>query len=137
MARGRPAQDARAALAQVAADPKAWARPPVEGLTEPLGAGPQPARPVDWDAQVDPDLPGGAAGILVLQQAWAPGWRSPWTAPRQSLRAGGGAGAAAAAGDQQVTRYRPDGWIAGQRMAVGAALWLGLLIWARRRRVLG
>ena len=85
---------------------------------------------------------GGAAGILVLQQAWAPGWRITVDgAPRQSLRVGGVLlGAAVAAGDQQVTlRYRPDGWIAGQRMAIaGAALWLGLLLWARRRwRVLG
>ena len=85
---------------------------------------------------------GDQPSLVVLQQAWAPGWRITVDgAPRQSLRVGGVLlGAAVAAGDQQVTlRYRPDGWIAGQRMAIaGAALWLGLLLWARRRwRVLG
>jgi len=136
----RPATDPKAALAQVAADPQAATRPPVEGVADRGSAG--PARPLAaaWDgaSRVALDLPDDATGVVVLNQSWAPGWRASIDgAPAPVLRAGGTRVAVAVqAGDRRLDlRYRPGGWVAGlQACAAGGLSWLVLLGAALRRR---
>ncbi len=125
-------------------------QPPVqlEGAPEPalerllgrsVGA---PIRPVTieepfaerQEASVDLDQP----ALLVVADAWAPGWRvSVDGEPAQLLRvAGAFRGVALEKGERAVVfEYRPRGWVWGLRLgALGALGWLALLGgWLRRR----
>mgnify|MGYP000206046379 FL=1 len=96
-----------------------------------------------WDGAARMTLswePASEPGLLVVTEAWAPGWRarlSDGTAVRP-VRVGGAAigvpvGASISGADLY---YRPDGWILGQRLfVVGLGLLVvGTLIARRQRR---
>jgi uncharacterized membrane protein YfhO len=92
------------------------------------------------------DLPGGEVrvrrvqetpGILVLADAWAPGWTAE-TERRVApvLRAGGAFRAVELlAGEREVVfRYRPAGWVWGLRLGgLGLLGLIWLTGWGRRR----
>jgi len=120
---------ALAALAQ----PEAWWRP---GLERPLeigeGAGPPTAVAVQPDGDSAMELhfePSDAPRLLVVNEAWAPGWRARADGRfTPTLRAGGVWIAALVPSGATELRlyYRPDGWIWGLR--AGAAGLLSLLL---------
>ena len=78
--------------------------------------------------------------LLVVTEAWAPGWRArlgDGTAVGAVRVAGSALGIPIPAGQTAATLYyRPDGWIQGQRLfgAGCALLLLGLLVPRFRRR---
>jgi hypothetical protein len=126
--------------------PGAWAAPPVEHDL-PLPAGPGLTAPVAvrWTGESLVELrfdPAENDRLLVVLEAWSPGWRATVDgAPAPTLRAGGFALATLVpAGARAATlRYRPDGWIWGQRLAgLGALGLIGLFgLCGSRRRAAG
>ena len=140
-----PIGSAADALRVISRSPDARGRPPVEGLRAPVGGAPgvTPLRPQEeGTGQVRIDLSSVGSGLVVLADAWAPGWQVAVDgAPAACLRVGGYfRGVLATAGAQEaVFTYRPAGWRWGLRLgAVGLLGLLGLLYsgrcWARRRR---
>ncbi len=133
-----------AGLRQIAADPQARARPPVE---LPAGLAPPTPGPPGWSAvplrergasRIEVALPDGApAGLLVIADAWAPGWTAEVDGrPSPVLRVGGAfRGVFLSEGSRYVQlRYRPPGWTWGLRLGGLGLLGIGLLAWPRRRR---
>lgn len=135
---GGPEQGLRALQGTVA--PRS--RPPVEGLGPPPG-GAATVHPVsvveNGGAELVLTLPEGTpAGLVVLVDAWAPGWRVRVDGDVAPVVRVGGAfrGVHVHAGSRTVRfYYRPDGWIHGLWAAgLGAVLWLALVGWRARRR---
>jgi hypothetical protein len=136
----RGVASAEAGFVGVKEERNARGAPPVEGLSGewPLAG--------TWAAATVTDLPGGEVrvrraqetpGILVLADAWAPGWTAE-TERRVApvLRAGGAFRAVELlAGEREVVfRYRPAGWVWGLRLGLlGLVGLLGLTGWGRRR----
>jgi hypothetical protein len=123
----------------------AWSAPPVE-LPLPLPEGPAPTAPVAlrWTGESLVELrfePAENDRLLVVLEAWSPGWRATVdAAPAPTLRAGGFALATLvpAGARSAMLRYRPDGWIWGQRLAlIGALGLILLLVWGPTRRASG
>jgi hypothetical protein len=137
----RAVTSAEAALAAISADPEARAHPPVEGL--PARGGEGPFLPLslreEGDARLTLTLPEHAPGLIVVADAWAPGWRARVDgAPAAVLRVGGafrGVWAGAEAKEIELY-YRPDAWILGCRLGALGALGLLALLAARLRRAL-
>jgi hypothetical protein len=132
--------NARAGFEGVEAEEDGRGAPPVEGLS-----GEWPVAGT-WAAATVTDLPGGEVrvrrvqetpGILVLADAWAPGWTAE-TERRVApvLRAGGAFRAVELlAGEREVVfRYRPAGWVWGLRLGgLGLLGLIWLTGWGRRR----
>lgn len=134
----RRVDDPALALRQVAADPNAQRRPPVEGPSLPRGQGDAQPLAVTWtgSSRLGVTLAGNTPGIVVVQQAWAPGWRAAVDGVPRALRRVGGVwlGVPVTAADRRVDlRYRPDGWIWGVRLGVVGVLGL-LALLARELR---
>jgi len=116
------------ALTIVSTDDAAPLSPPVEGLTS-FGT-PRPITPVSVEetgpSKLTLSVTSEADALLVVADAWAPGWRAAVDGrPAACLRVGGAfRGVFVPAWSQQVVlRYRPDGWIQGLRLfALGLAL---------------
>jgi len=131
-----PAQTPEQALSDLLAATDPRASPPVEGLKRAL------AGPGGWTPLTVDTLPGGEVlvpvsvadeSLLVLADAWAPGWLAEVDgAEREVLRVGGlFRGVVLGPSDQEVVfRYRPWGWVWGLRLGL-----LGLvgLIWQIKR----
>lgn len=136
----RAVTSAEAGFVGVEEERDARGAPPVEGLNGewPLAG--------TWVAATATDLPGGEVhvqrvqetpGILVLADAWAPGWTAEaGSRVAPVLRAGGAFRAVELlAGEREVVfRYRPAGWVGGTRLGgLGLLGFLGLTGWGRRR----
>ncbi|RME24911.1 MAG: hypothetical protein D6798_10125, partial [Deltaproteobacteria bacterium] len=127
-----------AALRAAARDPDVRSRPPVEGLsgTWPDRGRQVPLVPVEEGPDrvriaVDPPAP----ALLVLADAWAPGWQVEVDgAPAALLRvAGVFRGVVVRPGDREVRfTYAPAGWRVGLRLALGGVVVTALLGWRRR-----
>ena len=82
--------------------------------------------------------PAAADRLVVLLEAWSPGWRAQVDGHgTPALRAGGFALAAWVPAGATAARfhYRPDGWMWGQRAAViGLVLALGLIVTGQKGR---
>lgn len=139
----KEAPDAAAALRQVQLGQASRARPPVEGLSEPLD-GPSPAAPAplhvtqDGGATLHLALTG-AAGLAVVTEAHSPGWEAVVDGVPRPLHRVGGAfiGVLVKEGESHLTlRYRPLGFTVGVGLlTLGAAglIGLGLLDFSARR----
>lgn len=131
---GRPED----ALRIVAQGPDARGRPPVEGLSRPLGGAPA-VTPLSLrevgSRVVEIDVSGVGAGLVVLADAWAPGWVARIDGEEADcLRVGGYfRGVVVAAPARAVTlRYDPAGWRLGVVLMVpGLLLLIGTLVWGR------
>ena len=136
----RAVTSAEAGFVGVEEERDARGAPPVEGLNGewPLAG--------TWVAATATDLPGGEVhvqrvqetpGILVLADAWAPGWTAEaGSRVAPVLRAGGAFRAVELlAGEREVVfRYRPAGGVGGTRLGgLGLLGFLGLTGWGRRR----
>jgi len=138
------ARDPRQALAIASADPQVLSRPPVEGLRRsyPSQAGPiTPLLPEEpWPEELRVPIAPRAPALLVLNDAWAPGWTAAIDGrPAPVLRvAGAFRGVEVQPGEQQVIfRYRAPGLDRGLRLAAMGLALLGLGTvgaWALRRR---
>ena len=135
----RLAHTPESALAELleASDPRG--SPPVEGL-ERAWTGPG-----DWTALTVTALPGGEVSVevsvdrealLVLADAWAPGWLAEVDGQeREVLRVGGlFRGVVLVPGEREVVfRYRPWGWVWGLRLGLlGLLGLLGVVLQIRR-----
>lgn len=123
-------EDALAALRA----PEAWWRPGVElALPLPEGEGP----PIEVEVSSDGDgllelffEPADQPRLLVVNEAWSPGWRADLSgAPTPTLRAGGVwiSALLPPGADRLRLRYRPDGWIWGLRAGALGLVLLALL----------
>jgi len=137
----QPARNPDEGLSRVLRDPDARGRPPVENLT---GQWPSAgtATPLtvleDGGARVRIPLGGELPrGVVVLADAWAPGWTADVDGvDTPCLRAGGHFRAVVVeAGAQEVTlRYRPAGWVYGLWIAlIGLLIAAGLALGGRLR----
>ena len=121
-------------VAIVQGDPGVLSLPRADTAAAPVGALVWAVASTDrWEAAWDSDHD----AILVLQQAWAPGWQTsldqgPW---RPAARVEHMLiGAAAPAGAHSIVfRYRPDGLGAGVALSL-VALWVALGVALRLRR---
>lgn len=134
-----PASSPGQALRAAAGDPAVRSRPPVEGLS---GTWPETGeeRPVvaveHGGSEVVAIVQPTARSLLVLADAWAPGWEVEVDGrARPILRvAGVFRGVEVGPGDRDVRfTYRPWGWLLGLRLAaLGLLLLLALLAWRPR-----
>jgi hypothetical protein len=125
--------DSRQALEMISRQEDVRGRPPVEGLEKSIeGSGSRPLAITEiGSGRIEMTVEGGASGLLVLADAWAPGWRVEIDGEeRRLLRVGGyfrGVEIEPGDGDRTVAFvYRPDGWRWGLWTA-GASL-AGLLV---------
>ncbi|MCK6524691.1 YfhO family protein [Myxococcota bacterium] len=130
------APDAEAAARQVLNGQGSRARPPVEGLSGPIG-GPIPSAPTPLAARQDGgsalDLSlSGEAGLVVVTEAWSPGWEAVVDGVSRPIYRVGGAfiGVVVEAGDDTLRlRYRPRGFTVGLGLlGLGALGLVGLVV---------
>ena len=118
-------------------DPLARARPPVEFLAQ--GWSGSGYTPLSVDERIPEDIRLNIAvdstKLLVLADAWSPGWRVVVDGQSRRLHRVGGyfKGVVVQPGDAEVRfMYQPDGWLWGKRLCgVGVIWWLLWFIYVR------
>jgi hypothetical protein len=136
--RAQPIDSADAALRAIMKS-DLRSEPPVEGLEAPL-EGSSALRSVELEEIGDSmrrmDIETEEEAMLVLSEAWAPGWRAEIDGEEMPVMRVGGAFIGVrvpAGGGELVLRYRPTGWVWGSRLGALGLFGLVSLCMVRRR----
>ena len=128
-------------LQEVSARVTSMQNPPVQGAKRHLYglAAVQPLRPIwDGESRVTIDLLGAGEGLIVLTEAWSPGWRTRVDGESARVVKVGGVwqGVIVSDDSEQVEFvYRPWGWEWGVRCSLaGGFLWWWLYVIRGRRK---
>ena len=133
------ASDQEAALRQISLDPLARERPAVEGIERGWpGKTFSPVPVIEITPEhLELEVSTSTQRLLVLADAWSPGWRVVVDEEERPLLRVGGyfRGVLIGPGDTRVAFvYRPMGWVVGSRLSTFGLVLLVLLAGARFRR---